>query len=194
MGSHYQDKVVILEKELKAEKKRAMTLSHQHKTQQDISKETEEKLSKQSNDFMTKIESVCNELYTVNNAYYHLWIKQNDTKLDYTKINKESYKTKAKFSQTKKQLFQAKRKIDDLEEEIDDLRKELKAEKMRETKDESVDDIFAEGLDNAFGAFTPTVYDLHEDEEEDANGAFGGNDDDDEYECDSENDGTNAFG
>ena len=149
--SHYQDKVVILEKELKAERKRALTLSHQHKTQQEISKEAEEKLTKQSSEFSTKIENIRDELYTVNNANYQLYIKSNDTKLDYTKISRESYKMKAKFAQTKKQLFQAKRKIDDLEEEIEDLQKELETERMREKKDErngDDDGIFAEDLDD----------------------------------------------
>lgn len=147
--SHYQDKVADLEQELKAERKRAMTLTHQHKTQQEISKEASEKLNQHRTEFTTKMENARDELYTVNNAYYQLWIKQNDQRLDYTKLSRESYKIKAKFSQTKKQLFQAKRKMDDMEDEIDDLRKELEAERMKERKDErTADDIFAEDVGN----------------------------------------------
>merc|ERR1711971_518524 len=64
--SHYQDKVINLEKELKAERKRAMTLTHQHKTQQEQSKEASELLEKQTNEFTAKLEDTCGELYTVN--------------------------------------------------------------------------------------------------------------------------------
>ena len=74
--SQYQNKVLNLEKELKEERKRALTLSHQHKTQKTILKEHEEKLNMTKEEANKRIEFFRDELETVNNAYFQLWIKQ----------------------------------------------------------------------------------------------------------------------
>ena len=74
--AQYQSKVMDLEKELKEERKRALTLSHQHKTQTMQMQEHEEKLTMTKQEYNKKIEFFRDELDTVNQAYYQLWIKQ----------------------------------------------------------------------------------------------------------------------
>eukprot|EP01083_Nonionella_stella_P039667 107882_1 len=137
----YQSQIAGLEKELKAERKRALTLTHQHKTHQSVLKEHEEKLQTEKQGFDQQIEWFRHELYTVNNAYYELWIKQSDARLDFHKINKESHKMKGKFAQTKKQLFQAKRKIDDLVDDLDDAQRELDQNTAHHAADKTEQDL-----------------------------------------------------
>ena len=74
--AQYQNKVQDLEKELKEERKRALTLSHQQETQSTILKEHEEKLNMTKEENDKKISFFRDELQSINQAYFHLWIKQ----------------------------------------------------------------------------------------------------------------------